>query len=604
VRQVLGDGVGAEIVERIVAQAEGHAFYLEELIRALAEGKGAALPETVLAMVEARLAGLEGEARRVLRAASVFGEVCWESAVAELLGGETRRAEANEWLARLVEREVLVRRSTSRFPGELEVAFRHALLREGAYAMLTEDDRTLGHRLAGSWLEEHGEADAMVLAEHFERGAEGARAGGFYLRAAQQAHWACDTGSVINRARLGLACGVPDDLRSALLGMLCEVHNYQLQTVSAAMPYAEELLRLSQRGSIPWAQAAFAKIGGSIQTGRIEEFIAMLRIVKETDPFPDAAGPISLAVGAGAAVLDLLGRVREADGVMERLAEIARTLGHRQPAALMFWHGFMSTRNAYACEDPFRALESADAYLALARTMNFRRMMIGAQVFQGMNQWFLGAFAVAERALRGAVMADEEMGLVTSLRRFILSWLLADRGALDEARLPAVHLIEYGQTQHLALDEARGRWALAEVLRRVDDFDGAEAEIQAALARLEVVAPLDYPGALATLSAIRLAQNRAPEALLVAEEALSRYTSMSACGLFRGAFVRLVHAEALHAAGHEEHARAAIATARDRLLTNADKIRDPSYKKSFLENVPENAKTLALARAWLGDASS
>jgi hypothetical protein len=48
-------------------------------------------------------------------------------------------------------------------------------------------------------------------------------------------------------------------------------------------------------------------------------------------------------------------------------------------------------------------------------------------------------------------------------------------------------------------------------------------------------------------------------------------------------------------------ARAAIAPARDRLLKNADKIVDPSYKKSFLENVPENARTLRLARAWLGE---
>ncbi|MFS8071112.1 MAG: ATP-binding protein, partial [Byssovorax sp.] len=79
IRQVLGASVGADTVERLIAQADGHAFFLEELIRAVAEGKGAALPETVLAMVEARLEGLETEARRVLRAASIFGEVFWHS---------------------------------------------------------------------------------------------------------------------------------------------------------------------------------------------------------------------------------------------------------------------------------------------------------------------------------------------------------------------------------------------------------------------------------------------------------------------------------------------------------------------------------------------
>ncbi len=100
VRQVLGDSVGPETIERLVQQAEGNAFYLEELIRAVAgggkegkdgkEGKEQALPETVLAMVETRLGRLPLEARRVLRAASVFGEVCWEGGVNVLLGGAMR----------------------------------------------------------------------------------------------------------------------------------------------------------------------------------------------------------------------------------------------------------------------------------------------------------------------------------------------------------------------------------------------------------------------------------------------------------------------------------------------------------------------------------
>jgi eukaryotic-like serine/threonine-protein kinase len=599
VRQVLGDGVDAETVERMIAQAEGHAFYLEELIRAVAEGKGAALPETVLAMVEARLAGLEGEARRVLRAASVFGEVCWEGGVAKLLGGAMRSAQAGEWLARLVEREVLVRRMESRFPGERELAFRHALLREGAYAMLTDEDRALGHRLAGEWLERRGESDAMVLAGHFDKGNEPARAGGFYLRSAQQANLGGDTNAAIHRARLGLACGVPDDLRRALLGMLCEAHHWQLQTVSAAMPYAEELLRLAPRGSVPWAQGAFAKIGATIQAGRIEEFMATLRVVQEADPSPDAAGPLSLAVSAGAYVLDFLGRVREADAVVERLAEIACAAADRQSLALMAWNGFMSVRNAYAHEDPFCALQCADTTVAIAETINFRRMIISAQMLQGMNQWFLGALALAEPALQGAAMADEQMGLGTSVRRFSLSWMLADRGALDEARHLASQLIEDGRAQHLPLDEARGRWALAEVRCRAGDLASAEPEIEAALALLSVVAPLDHPGALATLAAIRLSQGRASEALSVAEDALSRYEAMGACGFFRGAFVRLVHARALYAAGQEERARAAIAIARARLLANAEKIGDPVYRKTFLENVPENARTLELARTWL-----
>ncbi|WP_437934520.1 protein kinase domain-containing protein [Sorangium sp. So ce341] len=74
VREVLGDGVGAEQVEELLARAEGNAFVLEEQIRAVAEGRSAGLPETALALVQARLEALDVEERRVLRAASVFGE--------------------------------------------------------------------------------------------------------------------------------------------------------------------------------------------------------------------------------------------------------------------------------------------------------------------------------------------------------------------------------------------------------------------------------------------------------------------------------------------------------------------------------------------------
>jgi len=79
---------------------------------------------------------------------------------------------------------------------------------------------------------------------------------------------------------------------------------------------------------------------------------------------------------------------------------------------------------------------------------------------------------------------------------------------------------------------------------------------------------------------------------------------MGGCGMFRGAFVRLVHAEALHANSAHDRARHAIADARTRLFTIADRIAEPAYRKNFLDNVPENARTLALARDWLGDTAT
>jgi hypothetical protein len=148
------------------------------------------------------------------------------------------------------------------------------------------------------------------------------------------------------------------------------------------------------------------------------------------------------------------------------------------------------------------------------------------------------------------------------------------------------------------VEEGRGRWVLAEALRRDGELDSADREVGVALT---MAVPLDHPGVLATLSALRLAQGRAGEALAAAEDAMVRYQAMGACGMFRSSFVRLAHAEALHATGALDAAAHAIADARARLLAIADKITDPDYKASFLERVPENARTLALADAWKSD---
>src|SRR5262249_19336604 len=184
VRAVLGEDTPAELQAEPSERAAGNALYLEELIRAEAEGKREGRPETVLAMVQARLEGLPAGARQVLRAASVFGQVFWRGGVGALLPGETDVA---DWLADLARREVVGARGAPRFSGESEHVFRHGVVREAAYAMLTEADRALGHRLAGEWLERMGESEAHLLAEHFERGDDAVRAAGWYRRAAEQA---------------------------------------------------------------------------------------------------------------------------------------------------------------------------------------------------------------------------------------------------------------------------------------------------------------------------------------------------------------------------------------------------------------------------------
>jgi eukaryotic-like serine/threonine-protein kinase len=119
-------------------------------------------------------------------------------------------------------------------------------------------------------------------------------------------------------------------------------------------------------------------------------------------------------------------------------------------------------------------------------------------------------------------------------------------------------------------------------------------------ALLSASSRIDCAGVLATRAALCLRQGHAAEALAAAEDGLSRHKALGACGFFRGVRQRLVHAECLAAVGQRDAAHKAIALSRDRLRCIAEDIAEPAYRKSFLEEVPENRRTLDLALAWLG----
>ncbi len=298
----------------------------------------------------------------------------------------------------------------------------------------------------------------------------------------------------------------------------------------------------------------------------------------------------------GIYILDFLGRVQEGTALEERFFTIVRSTADRELLARFWWNTLVGLRASYAHEDPWTALEHSDAIQAIFDTIGGEQIYLNMQLFRGLNLWYLGSSVVAEQILAEIEAVDETLGVASSLRRFGLSWLRADRGALEEAGVLATQLSEHGRTHHVLLEEGRGHWMLAEVFRRKGDVEAAGREIEIAL---EMVVALERPGVLGTLAVLRLAQGRAEEALAAAEQAVLRCTTMGGCGMFRGAFVRLAHAEALHATGAHDAARQAIAEARARLVSIADRIADPAHRTSFLEDVPENARTLALARAWL-----
>jgi tetratricopeptide (TPR) repeat protein len=462
--------------------------------------------------------------------------------------------------------------------------------------MLTDEDRALGHALAGAWLEACGEGDPLVLAEHFERGGESERAGAYYLRASEVANRAGDSAAATARARQGLGCEVPSELRARLLGVLCESTMWNTDSASHVLAEAEEVLGLARPGSEPWLQGASAKLIGSLHAGDMAGFSATICAIEEVEPAPEAAGPWVLCLIAATYVPDHIGWVRRSDALLARRIGLANALGAQEPIVPAWAHILLGVRDAYAKEDPWSALQHAGAADELSRAYAQSRLSAIARVLVGMSQWHLGATSRAEETFATVTLRDEEVGYGSSVRPFVRARMLAEANAVGEARRVALDLAERGRTRRLPLEEGRGEWALAEALWRGGDHAGAERAIEAAVAIFRAGALLELPGALGTLAALRLTEGKIEQALAAAEEGMAVYAAIGACGMFRGAALRLTHAECLAASGRHAEARAAVATAVARLEAISETIPDAEYRRSFLEEVPENRRTMDLGR--------
>jgi tRNA A-37 threonylcarbamoyl transferase component Bud32 len=599
VRSTLGDRVDDVTAARLVELSAGNAFYLEELIRAVAAGRTGELPETVVAMVQAVLAGLDPEARRMLRAASVLGGSFGASGVAALAGAPLGEVEG--WLRVLVEREVLVRRARGAAAGdgeEDEHRFRHAHVREAAYATLTDADRALGHRLAGAWLEQTADRDAARLAEHFERGGELERAVRWYRVAAEQALEANDLAGAVERAERGVECGAEGEAFGALRLSAAEAHGWQGRS-REAMLCAIDAARELPRGRGAWLVAISVIASSAMNLGDEETLLRAADELDEAHGAPDdvesrrlpaahllacarVAGPLFL-LGKGERAERLLARADGPEGraAIQEPAVRARVLETRALAAL-----------CAGLSGDFLALAGAAA-TAFAGFGDLRNAAVqGANV--GSVLVSLGALAEAERELGEVLATAARLGLaqIAAAARQNLALALSRQGRRAEAHALASESVAEAVAQGNTRLAIGARILLALV---TGDPDEAAREAQAAADLVTGPAP-QRAYALGALTRARLARGQAAGALEAAREAMAVLDAVG--GMDEGeALVRLAHAEACLAVGDAEAARRAITDAALRLEERAGRITDGPLRRSFLEQVPEHRRTLALARS-------
>ncbi len=308
------DDPAPEIVNAVVARAEGNPFYAGEIVRSLVDRLGpvpdpaavagaiAALPDNVQATVLSRLDALEPVARRVVQLGAVIGRTFEPRAIPAVDPSLTpERVDAA--IDDLLDRD-LVR------PAPLgAVVFRHILIREIAYNTLPRAERARIHGSAGRWGARDAEATGRVD--------EVAELVAFHLREA---------------VTIGALTGepVPEDLRAETVQWLrraAEVAAAGAASVEAAR-HLNAAIELAPAALLPQMHERLGQIwGGGGGDLAAEAFERAWELAKEQGSGPEMElRTLAQAMTVRARWIGAVGRRLDADEEARRYAEIERLL--------------------------------------------------------------------------------------------------------------------------------------------------------------------------------------------------------------------------------------------------------------------------------------
>ena len=480
----------------------------------------------------------------------------------------------------------------------MQYAFRHLLVCEAAYATLTDDDRIRGHRLAADWLERigDGEADAAVVAEHHEKGGTPERAARWWKTAGEKAMAGADPDAAIAFADRAIACGADGELHGEAQLVRAAAFDWKGEIEPGLRAAADAVAALPPGGRL-WCRAIVLQARLVLHGGDDDGLRALARQLHALA----SSGPITVELAAASVLVVYLLRMSAALGEDDLLLDVIET---RSPPAVLTdpaIRGYLTLCRVVLIQSNIPAdlaarREAAGYFEEAGDTIRAHFELFNCNF----DLFHLGAF---EEALRGFESLRE-----WGMRRNIMSLVWLSRGLLAETLSRVGRPAEAVPVMREIADEFRrnqsGRKegatliALGRVHQAMGDLDAAERELRRAIDVLEQNGLPILPPALAAMARVELARGRSDAALALTRRAISVTESLG--GLESGeSIMYLTHAEALWASGARDDALAAIRFARDRIEGLAARITDPALRRSYREEVEENARTIALAAEWL-----
>ena len=535
----LGGPVATPLTALVAARTDGNALFMVNVVEHLvqqglvvrqegqwtlregAEAPGASLPEGLRELLLRRIEALAPEARRVLEAASVVGEVFAVAAVAAGVQGSIEDVEAVcDGLA--AQRHFLDDTGWTVWPDGTHSGsyrFQHALYRQVLYECLgtmrcVQLHQRIGARLEAGYGAQAGEVAAQI-AVHFERGGEIPRAVEYWQQAGDNAARRNAYAEAIAALRTGLAllALLPESSERTQRELALQLILGELLMVAKGMASLEageaysraytlcqqggetrllfralwgligfhnghgrlrtgealgrQLFDLAQRQPDPvLVQASHVMVGGNaLYLGNLVAARTHLEQSLEISAGPPSspllfAGGLHPRITSYAWILRPLWQLGYADQAQQRCQEalaLAQHLGHTPSLALV---AFFAAALAQFRRDAAATYARADALMTLADTQGFALRLEQGRMLRGWALAMQGDAAAGVADIRQGLAASQGVGPET-LRPHWLA-LLAEAYAEAGQPEPGLAVLDEAFTL-VATTEAR--WWEAELSR-------------------------------------------------------------------------------------------------------------------------------------------
>ncbi|HEU4538011.1 MAG TPA: hypothetical protein VFS00_28015, partial [Polyangiaceae bacterium] len=412
--------------------------------------------------------------------------------------------------------------------GGAEYAFRHAIVREAAYATLTADDRRVGHRLAAEWLESRGEGEPFVLARHFEQGGEAGRAVECYLRATKQAMWN-DMRAVLHAVRRGVACGAAGET-------LGELRHYEMAALFtlgdpvAARGAVEEAVQHLRVGGPFWCEAKGHLIDFMMQSGDDAAAAKHLNELLATEPEPDAYFGYARTLVKGMQAYGYAGLPAGASRCLARLDAIER-LGGSDSGVRGLWGVGRAAAARMTEGNPWRATAMAriavdsfaDSSASLIEALWARAELAAARIAAGDSEGAVALLDAALEAARARQLASTGV-VLTALR----AWALVRLGRAGDVRRELDPIRAWARRVGSGFAGLVALNQLARIELALSDVAGAATTAREVLARAKGAHHRSI--ALAVVAYAELHAGAHDAALVAAREALGLWREEGASG--------------------------------------------------------------------------